>query len=118
MFEATVVGLGGTVGCAGSIEVDQHVAGSLLQGPPEGDDFRQGTGDALAQRLDELGHQGAARLAVGLAVGRDHLLIDAPGDLDLDVTLDGEQCLEPVVLALGEQVDAGVQHAPCPLGKR
>src|SRR5690606_29966103 len=45
--------------------------------------------------------------------GGDHLLVDAPGGLDLDVLVEVEQCGELVFLAVGEQVDAGVQRPPC-----
>ena len=45
----------------------------------------------------------------GVAVGGDHALVDAPGRLDLDVLLDGEQRLDPGGLLVGEQVSAGVQ---------
>jgi hypothetical protein len=60
-------------------------------------------------------HQQTAAATVGLAVGGDHLLVDPPGDLDGGVLVDGEQGFEPVVLAVGEQVGAGVQRSPCPV---
>jgi hypothetical protein len=49
---------------------------------------------------------------VGFAVGRDHLLVDAPSGLDIDVGVVGEQCGEAVDLLVGEQIRAGVQGAP------
>ena len=36
MLEASVDGLGGTVGRAGAVEVGQDVGGAGVQGPPEG----------------------------------------------------------------------------------
>ena len=68
--------------------------------------------DADADRVDQLGHQLAATTPVGLAVGRDHPLVDAPGRLDLDMCAVGEQVGEPSVLFVGEQAGAGVQGAP------
>ena len=44
-------------------------------------------------------HQLAAAGAVGVAVGGDHALVDAPGRLDLDVVVVGEQRVEPVAAA-------------------
>jgi len=49
------------------------------------------SGGTAAQRLDELRHQVAPVGAVGFAVGGDHELVDAPGRLDLDVLVGGEQ---------------------------
>ena len=48
----------------------------------------------------------------GLAVGRDHALVDAPGRLDLDVHV-GEELPQPGGLFVGEQVRAGVQGPAC-----
>src|SRR4030095_10180354 len=48
---------------------------------------------------------------VGVAVGGDHALVDAPGRLDLNVVLIAEQGGQPLLLAVGEQVGAGVQGA-------
>jgi hypothetical protein len=42
-------------------------------------------------------------------VGGDHPLVDAPGGLDLDVLIDGEQGRESGGLLVGEQVGTGVQ---------
>ena len=53
--------------------------------------------------------------AVGLPVGADHALVDAPGRLDLDVVLNAEQCGQPLALSVGEQVGAGVQGPPGPV---
>jgi hypothetical protein len=45
-------------------------------------------------------------------VGGDHPLVDAPGGLDLDVLIDGEQGRESGGLLVGEQVGTGVQGLP------
>lgn len=51
------------------------------------------------------------RVRVGLTVGGEHPLVDAPGGFDLDVGVGREQLRQPVLLGLGEQVGAGVQGA-------
>lgn len=43
-------------------------------------------------------HQLASLLPVGFAVGGDHLLVDPPGRLDLDVLVGREQRVESVHL--------------------
>ena len=59
-----------------------------------------------------LDHQLAARGWVGVLVGGDHPLVDAPGGLDLDVLIDSEQGGQAVGLLVGEQLGAGMQGAP------
>ena len=90
MLETAVDRFGRPVGGAGTFEVGQDVGGPLLERSAEGDDLGEGGGDAAADGFDEAGHQGAAGLAVGFAVGRDHALIDAPGGFDLGVLVGGE----------------------------
>ena len=74
-------------------------AARLFQGPAEGDDLAQAVGHAPADRVDQLGHELASLGAVGFAVGGDHPLVDAPGGLDLDVVVVGEQLLQAVAAA-------------------
>lgn len=50
---------------------------------------------------------------VGVAVGGDHVLVDTPGDLDLDVLIGGEHRVQACLVLGGEQVGAGVQSAFC-----
>jgi hypothetical protein len=45
-------------------------------------------------------------------VGGDHPLVDAPGDLDLDVLIDGKQGRKSGGLLVGEQAGTGVQDSP------
>jgi hypothetical protein len=45
-------------------------------------------------------------------VGGDHPLIDAPGGLDLDVNVIGEQRAQAVGLPIGEQVRSSAERAP------
>ena len=85
--------------------------GSFLQGSSKGDEFGQGSRDAAPDRVGQGGHQLFALSSVGLAVGRDHPLVDLPGRLDLHVLVDGEQRLEAGGLLVGEEVGA----APTPL---
>ena len=66
----------------------------------------------MADGPDQAGHHRSAGGPVGVAVGGDHALVDAPGHLDLDVVLDREQRMDPLLLLVGEQVGAGVQGAP------
>ena len=112
MLESSVDRLGGAVAGAGPVEVGQDVGGALLQGPPQGADLLQRGGNTGADRGDELGHERSAGLAVRCAVGGDHLLVDAPGGLDLYVLLGREERLDPRPLLVGEQVGTGVQGAP------
>lgn len=44
-----------------------------------------------------------------VAVGGDHGLVDAPGDLDLDVGVVGERGVQSVLVLVVEQVGAGGQ---------
>ena len=53
-----------------------------------------------------------AAVAIGVAIGGDHPLVDAPGRLHLDVPFIGEQFAQPPGLPVGEQVRAGVQGPP------
>jgi hypothetical protein len=47
-------------------------------------------------------HELTAPLPVGFAVGGDHALVDAPGGLDLDVLVGGEQGFQSLLLLVGE----------------
>jgi hypothetical protein len=115
VFQASVDGLGGAVAGAWSVEVGQYVDGSLLQGPTQRDELGQRLRNPTAERIDQVHHQLAATDSVGLPVGGDHALVDAPGRFDLDVRVVGEQRLEPLLLFVGEQVGAGVQGAAGPV---
>ena len=95
---------GGAVAGAGVVEVGQDVGRPFLQRPPEGDHLLQCVRDASAEGVDECLHRRAPCLAVGLAVGGHGALIDRPGGLDLGMGVDGEQCLQPGFLLVGEQM--------------
>src|SRR5215218_8455612 len=109
VLEPTVDRLGRTVAGAGAIEVGQYVSGALGQGPPQRYDLTQGGRDTLAYGVDQRDHQCASLRLVGFAVGGNHLLVDPPGGLDLDVLVGREQIRQPVALLVGEQVGTGVQ---------
>ena len=109
MLESAVDGFGWAVAGAGPVEVGQYVGGAALEGPAERDELGQRSGDACAEGVDERAHRGASVTPVGVAVGGDHLLVDAKGRLDLHVRVDREQPGEPGVLLVGEQVGAGVR---------
>ena len=63
----------------------------------------------MTEGVDDLVQRGLAGGSVGVAVGGDDALVDAPGGLDLDVVLVGEDGGEPVVLSVGEQLCPGAQ---------
>lgn len=81
VLEPAVDRLGRAVGCAGPVEVGEHVGGALLQRLAQGDHLGERLRDAGADRVDQLDHQLASTLAVLLTVGGDHPLVDAPGGL-------------------------------------
>ena len=61
----------------------EDVLGQLRQGPPERAELGQHGRDVVADRLDRRRHELPTRGAVGLSVGADHPLVDAPGCLDV-----------------------------------
>jgi hypothetical protein len=85
VLEAAVDGLGRAVGCAGPVEVGEDVDRAAFEGAAEGDHFVEVFRDGGADRVDRLAQLGLAGGAVGVAVGGDDALVDAPRCLDLDV---------------------------------
>ena len=109
MFEASVDGFGRTVAGVGMIEVGQDVPGSAFECPAQRDELGQTPRYARrGQRVDFGLHQGLAADFVGIAVGINDVLVDAPGDFECDVAIAGEQVEDPVLLAWGEQAGSGV----------
>ena len=112
MLEPSVHGLGGPVAGAGPFEVGHDVADPAGQGAAERSQLDQRRGHAVGEGVDDRAHLDTAARAVGVTVGGDEVLVDAPGALDLQVFIAGEDLVEPVLLAIGEQVRAGVQGPP------
>ena len=79
------------------------------------DELGQDAGDPAAERVDDGLHGRAPLRTVRFPVGTDHLLVDAPRGLHLDVVVVSEQRLQACLPPGGEQVDAGVQHPPGPV---
>jgi hypothetical protein len=63
-------------------------------GAAEGADLDERLRDRGAHGGDDSCHRLAAGFLVPVAVGRDDLLVDAPGGLDLDVLVVGERCTD------------------------
>lgn len=91
VLEPAVDRLGGAVAGAGTVEVGQHVGCAFLQRAAERGDLDQCVRDTGADRVDQLDHQLAATAPVLVSVGGDHSLVDAPGRLDFDMRVVGEQ---------------------------
>lgn len=92
-------------------------AARFFQGAAEGDDLDQDAGDAIADRGDHRHEVFAARSAIGFSVGGDHLLVDAPGGLDLDVVVTGRLKLQtgnrPATRGgLGSRPVCSIRHVP------
>ena len=104
MFEAAVDGFGRVIAGVGVVEVGQYVPGSAFECPAQCDDFCEGARDARVAETVYFGlHQGLTADFVGIAVGVDNVLVDAPGDLEGDVAIVGEQVEDLVLLAWGGQ---------------
>ncbi len=77
--------------------------GSAFECPAQCDDLREGARDARVAETGYFGlHQGLARNRVGRTVGVDDVLVDAPGDLECDVAIAGEQVEYAVLLTQRE----------------
>ena len=109
MFEGCVDGFGGTACGVGVVEVGHDVPGSAFECPAQRDELGQTPRYARrGQRVDFGLHQGLTADFVGIAVGINDVLVDAPGDFECDVAIAGEQVEDPVLLAWGEQAGSGV----------
>ena len=92
MFEAAVDGFGGAIAGVGVVEVGQDVPGSAFECPAQRDEFGQAPGYARGDQCVDFGlHQGLTADFMGIAVGVDDVLVDAPGDFEGDVAIVGEQ---------------------------
>ena len=92
MFKAPVDSFGRAIGGVGMIEVGQDVPGSAFECPAQRDELGQTPRYARrGQRVDFGLHQGLAADFVGIAVGINDVLVDAPRGLKGDVLLAGKQ---------------------------
>jgi len=101
-FQAAVDGLGRAVGGV-VVEVGQYVGAAPPQGAAELGQFLQNRGDAAAQRVDDRGHHGLAAASVGVSVGGDQALVEAPAQFNSEVGLVSENCFQPGFLTIIEQ---------------
>ena len=88
----------------GVVEVGQDVPGSAFERSSQCDDLREGARDARVAKTGYIGsHQGRTADSVGITVGVDDVLVDAPGDFEGDVAVAGEQVEYLVLLTWREQ---------------
>ena len=100
MFEAAVDRFGRAIGGVGVVEVGEDVPGSAFERSAQRDELGQPPRYTRGgQRVDFGFHQGLTAVFVGIAVGIDNVLVDAPRDLERDVLLTGKQVEYLVLLA-------------------
>ena len=74
------------------IEVGQDVPGSAFECPAQRDELSQTPRYTRAGQGVDFGfHQGLTADFVGITIGVDNVLVDAPSDLERDVLLTGKQ---------------------------
>ena len=87
----------------GWCDVGQDVPGSAFECPAQRDELGQTPRYARGGQCVDVGlHQGLTADFVGIAVGIDDVLVDAPGDFECDVLLAGEQVEYAVLLTWRE----------------
>ena len=92
MFEAAVDRFGRAIAGVGVVEVGQDVPGSAFECPAQRDELAQTPRYTRAGQCVDLGfHQGLTADFVGIAIGINNVLVDAPSDLERDVLLTGKQ---------------------------
>ena len=85
------------------VEVGQDVPGSAFECPAQRHELAQTPQCARAGQCVDFGlHHGLTADFVGIAVGIDNVLVDAPSDLEGDVAIAGEQDEDLMLLAWGE----------------
>ena len=85
------------------VEVGQDVPGSAFECPAQRDELSQTPRYTRAGQCVDLGlHQGLTADFVGIAIGINDVLVGAPGDLECDVAIAGEQDEDLMLLAWGE----------------
>lgn len=109
MFEAAVDGFGGAIAGVGMIEVGQEVPGLAFECPAQRHELGQAPRYACGGQCVDFGlHQGLTTDSVGIAVGVDNTLADAPGDFEGNVAIAGEQVEDLMLLTRGESAGSGV----------
>ena len=92
MFKAPVDSFGRAIGGVGMIEVGQDVPGSAFECPAQRNELSQTPRYTRAgQRVNFGLHHGLTHACVRRAVGINDVLVGAPGDLECDVAIAGEQ---------------------------
>ena len=92
MFEAAVDRFGRAIAGVGVVEVGQDVPGSAFECPAQRDELAQTPRYTRAGQCINFGfHQGLTADFVGIAIGINNVLVDAPSDLERDVLLTGKQ---------------------------
>ena len=92
MFEAAVDGFGRAIAGVGVVEVGQDVPGSAFECPAQRHELGKAPRYARAGKCINFGfHQGLTADFVGIAIGVDDVLVDAPCDFECDVAIAGEQ---------------------------
>ena len=101
--EASVDRFGRTVAGVGMIEVGQDVPGSAFERSSQCDDLCEGARHTRVAETVYFGlHQGLTADFIGIAVGVDNTLVDAPRDLKGDVLVAGKQVEDLVLLTRRE----------------
>ena len=91
MFETSVDGFGRTVAGVGMIEVGQDVPGSAFECPAQRNELSQTPRYTRTGQCVDFGfHQGLTADFIGITIGVDNVLVDAPGDFEGDVAIAGE----------------------------
>ena len=92
MFKASVDGFGRAIGGVGMIEVGQDVPGSAFECPAQRNELSQTPRYTRTGQCINFGfHHGLTADFVGIAVGINDVLVDAPSNLERDVPLTGKQ---------------------------
>ena len=103
MFKAAIDGFGRVIAGVGVVEVGQDVPGSAFECPAQRDELAQTLRYTRGGQGVDFGlHHGLTADFVGIAVGIDNVLVDAPSDLEGDVAIAGEQDEDLMLLAWGE----------------
>ena len=99
------------------IEVGQDVPGSAFERSSQCDDLCEGARHTRVAETVYFGlHQGLTADFIGIAVGVDNTLVDAPRDLKGDVLVAGKQ-VEDLVCKYPAGLVQGIRGPPAPVVK-